>query len=359
MRVGAIIYATDQGLGVLARDFYDAGVIQKVLVFRHPHGDRPSHMEWYPGAAEMVARPFRGPAVEDFLKSVDVVLYFETPFDWDLVGECRRRNIRTVLIPMYEWYLEHPPRTFDAFINPSRLDQDYFPQGTFIPIPAPQGTWQCRHRARTYLHNSGHIGSRGHKGTLELLQAMPYVKSPLKLIVRSQEVEGLRELLQAVPEAANDPRIEFVFGDVPYTELFAEGDVYVAPEKYNGLSLPLQEACAAGLLVMTTDRYPANTWLSREPLIPVTRYQRARTSKGHLEFDEAIVDPLNIARVMDAWYGQDISGFSRRGLDYANQHSWEVLKPRYLEALQRARQLPVRPANQIVHARKKPAPRRK
>jgi len=335
MRVGTVCYATTQGLGVLAKQFYDAGIIQEVLIYIHPDG-RPTRTDWYPEGTPLLPprHPFQGAAVGRFLDSVDVVLFFETPFDWGFVNKCRAHGVKTVLMPMYEWHLERPPAKFDFYINPSELDQQYFPHGKFLPVPAVSGIWKERNTALRFLHNSGHIGSRNHKGTEELLQAIPLIKSPIELTLTSQE-SCLQQLLNKYPEACNDPRVSVrVVDHFDYESLFGAWDVYIAPEKYNGLSLPLQEAYASGLAVMTTNRFPMNTWLPPEILIPVTRFDKARTQGGHLAFDEAIVDPRDIARCVDQLYGQDITTLSRRGRDWAEANSWEVLRPKYLEVLE-------------------------
>jgi len=334
MRVGTVCYATTQGLGVLAKQFYDAGIIQEVLIYKHPD-KRPTHTEWYPeGTPVLPSAPFRGYSSSQFLKSVDVALFFETPFDWSFIRKCNQFNVKTVLIPMYEWHLERPPAKFDLYINPSLLDQQYFPHGTFLPIPAVSGIWEQRTEARRFVHNSGHIGSRNHKGTEELLQAIPLIQSPIELLITSQE-PSLHQLLGKYPEVYNDPRVSIQIADhFDYRTLFGAGDVYIAPEKYNGLSLPLQEAYAAGMAVMTTDRFPMNTWLPQDMLIPVSRFEKARTQGGHLVFDEAIVNPEAIANKIDEWYGKDITPLSRQGRDWAVANSWEVLGPKYTALLE-------------------------
>lgn len=335
MRVGTVCYATSQGLGYLAKSFYEAGVIDEVLVFRHPHGNRPSHMEWYPpGTPELKTRPFHGLTIENFLAKIDVCLFFETPFCWDFVKRCHKRKVKTAIIPMYEWFLQRPPCTFDKFINPSLLDQDYFPHGEFIPIPVDGSKWKLRTKAERFLHNGGNLGCRGHKGTLELMKAMKYVQSNLSLTIRSQDVSGLQKLIKQVPEIQEDSRVKFEFGEIPYENLFTDYDVLVAPEKFNGLSLPLQEAYASGLGVITTARHPITSWLPKDLLIPVECYQRAQTMLGHLEFDEAIVNPIDIAMTLDSWYGKDITEYSLSGKSYGESTSWEVLKPRYIAALE-------------------------
>lgn len=337
MRIGTVCYATRQGLGYLARSFYDAGIVTDVMIFKHPHGDRPTQREWYPeGTIELTRRPFVGEAIERWLDDLDVVLFFETPFDWAFATRCRERGVMTAIMPMYEWFLQNPPHKFDLFLNPSQLDQRYFPQGTFLPVPAPQGVWRQRTKALKFLHNGGSLGCRGHKGTLELMKAMKYVKSPIELTIRSQNRRGLAQLIRQVPEIQNDKRVTFVGEDIPYENLFTGYDVMVAPEKFNGLSLPLQEACAAGLVVMTTDRFPANTWLPKAPLIPYKSVHQAQTMGGHLTFEEVVVDPVDIAASIDGIYGEDITYLSHRGKVYAENNSWEVLGPKYLKTIEEA-----------------------
>ena len=334
MRVGTVCYATKQGLGYLAKSFYDAGVVTDVMVFRHPHGDRPSQMQWYPdGTIELIKRPFVGERIERWLDDLRAVIFFETPFDWKFADRCRERGVKTILMPMYEWALQKPPHVFDKYINPSLLDQDYFPQGEFIPVPAPQGIWKLRSKAIRFLHNGGNLGARNHKGTLELMKAMKYVKSDLQLTIRSQNARGLQSLASQVPGLKEDSRVHLVGSELPYESLFDGYDVLVAPEKFNGLSLPLQEAYAAGMLVITTNRYPMNTWLPNMPLIPVAGTQRAQVMGGHNEFEESILDPVDIAKVLDRWYGQDIEQYSISGKHYAEKNSWEVLKPKYISAI--------------------------
>lgn len=334
MRVGSVGYATRQGLGYLMKSFYDAGVINEVMIYRHPSGTSPSNMDWYPqGTPELTSRRFIGTEVGEFMSKIDVLLCFETPFDWEFAETCQRRGIKTVIMPMYEWFPQSPSHQFDLFLNPSLLDQEYFPKGKFIPVPVDDPQWSLRRTAKRYLHNAGNIGCRGHKGTLELLKAMPFVKSPIELTVRAQYGRGLQSLIDQTG-ADKDSRITFVTNEIPREDLFKDYDVYVAPEKFNGLSLPLQEAFAAGLMVMTTNRFPANTWLPIDPLIHYGMTQKSQVARGYLEFYECIVDPRKIAHTIDFWYDCDIETYSLDGQQYGRNNSWEALKPRYMKALE-------------------------
>lgn len=337
MRVGTLCYATAQGLGYLAKAFYDNGVVTHPRVFVHSSKhSRPTNRDWYP-VGTPVFDPSDSINTGALLENIDVMLFFETPFYWRILHECRSKGIKTALVTMYEWTPQHWPARPDMVICPSLLDMDYlckeFPKErcVFIPVPTETKYWKLRTTAARFLHNAGNVGYREHKGTRELLQAIPMVREEgFRLTVRGQDARALAEICDQCPR---DPRVEFQFWEVAYKSLWDNHDVYIAPEKFNGLSLPLQEAYSAGMLVMTSNRYPHNTWLPNDPLIPVRSYHKARVSGNYLEFDEAEVAPEDIARTIDAWFGKDILPYSLAGKEWASMNSWEHLKPRYLEAL--------------------------
>lgn len=300
-KVGSVVLATSQGLGYLAKDFYDNGVIDKVFVWKH--STRENHYEWYPDRAQNINE----------LLECDIILYFETCFDMDFMKRAKAKGILIVFMPMYECSNPNIVRMADKVINPSPLDQQYYPEGVFMPIPVNQ-TWKLRETAKVFVHNAGNGGLGGRNGTKELLEAMKLVKSPIKLIVRSQ----------VKIEAYNDPRIEYRIGT--FDDIWSEGDVFIFPEKFNGLSLPLQEAYASGMLVMCGNRFPMNTWLPVEPLIPVKSYHKERIS---VEFDCAEFSTQDIAKTIDEWYNSDIKGYSLRGKEYNIKNQWKTLKKGY------------------------------
>lgn len=331
MRVGTVCFATQRGLGYLAKSFYDHGIVTDAAVMHH--GSIPTYPEWYPGCVEITTRPTLNEQVKEMVRSVDVMLFFETPFDWGIINFARQVGTKTVLMTMYECTPERLPYVPDFYLCPSLLDKDYFPDNSvFIPIPVdPELTpWNPHNHAEVYVHNGGYLGLQGREGTTNLIDAMEYVKSSLRLIVRCQKSVGAEH----ESKAAKDPRIEYFCGQTPYDSLYSVGDVAVGAQIWNGCSLPLQEAYASGLLVMNTNRYPMNSWLPTPPLIPVKRFDRGRAIGGGKIINIARVNPRTIAVKMDEWYGIDISVFSQIGKDWGEQNSWENLGPKYREVLQ-------------------------
>jgi hypothetical protein len=205
----------------------------------------------------------------------------------------------------------------------------------FLPLPV-EYPWRLRERALHFVHNGGYLGVKTpqgnvrREGTSTLIEAMRHIKSPLKLTIRVQEnVDAVHlDMVKA------DPRIEYIAESLPREQLYIAGDVAVGAQRWNGCSLPLNEARAAGMLVMNTDRFPMNAWLPKEPLIPVERYIKGASIGGaYLNFDEAVVTPEAVATTMDEWYGKDITSFSLSGKAWAEQNSWAALKQQWVEVL--------------------------
>lgn len=328
MKCGALVYATDQGLGVLAKSFYDHGIVTDAFIINHAHW--PTHADWYPNAKRADARHLNrhSSAIKAFCREMDVMLFFEMPFDWSLIPYCRENKVKTILMPMYECEPRHMPHLPDLMLCPSQLDLQWaesLPGCTAQYLPVPVDVpWRLRTRAEVYVHNAGHGGLKGRNGTGTVIDAMRYVKSPIKLILRSQG-----PLQWDVTGANIDVRV----GTIPWDQLYDEGDVFVFPERFNGLSLPLQEARAAGMLVIATDRFPINTWLPAGGLVKPSGTLRSCVSPRCVEYDDAIVDPRDLAARMDEWYGRDLITYSLDGRAWADSMSWEVLKPQYLKVL--------------------------
>ena len=331
MRVGTLCYAHNRGLAHISKGLYDHGIVTDVIVIEH--NGIPRNTDWYKHSQVMPIRNIDQFEVKQFIKKMDKMLYVETPFDWNFVSFAREKSY---IIPMYECTPYPVPAEPHKWLCPSLLDYEVFApnanrNSTIVPIPVDDRIiWSCRHRARHFVHNGGYLGLKGREGTTLLIDAMQYVKSPIKLTIRVQE--NVPE--EYISKMNQDSRITYLPNNVPYEQLFSVGDVYIAPQKFNGCSLPLQEAYASGMVVMTTNRFPMNTWLPNGPLIPVTKYTRERVGGRYMEFDMAHPEPEVIAATIDAWYDRPISYLSFRGKDWGEQHTWTSLKPLYLQALQ-------------------------
>lgn len=263
------------------------------------------------------------------LDGTDVILSCETFYDWSVVPQAKSLGVRTVLMPMFEM---SPANGFqyqpDGLLCPSTLDyrvlsgnKEYLP----VPVATDVLGWKGRQRAETFVHIASHGGMNGRKGTGIVLDAVRLAKSDFRMIIYTwNEVE------------CDDPRVEVRrLNFKNYWQLWREGDVLVYPQDYNGICLPVLEAFASGMAVMTTDIEPFNEWLPREALIPKRGMRRLRAAGSLMEVDAAIISPEDVAAKIDAMAGTDISAFSEAGRKHAEENSWDALLPRYNDYFKR------------------------
>ena len=131
-RIGIIAQCDNTGLGVMAVDFFRNLMVQKVLVVP---GHLENHLDRFANrrGVSVIVCPTRVPTlgeIDRFLENLDVVVAFETPYDWNIFMRARQLGIKTVLIPMYEWTPPNDkiPCYPDLFLCPSRLDYDELPE---------------------------------------------------------------------------------------------------------------------------------------------------------------------------------------------------------------------------------------
>jgi glycosyltransferase involved in cell wall biosynthesis len=268
--------------------------------------------------------------IDLFLKDIDVVLAFETPYNWNVFSMAKERGIKTVLIPMYEWTEENPPIHPDLYLCPSLMEYDiykFYPtRCEYIqnPIDRKVFKFKQREKAHTFLFNNGHGGTGGRNGLAFLLKAIPLVKSDVKFIINSQV---------QIPEIT-DPRVEVRLGDVKKrTELF-DGDVLLFPRMFGALSLPTWEALSCGMPVLSTNLHPFNKTLPKDWFFNASGSKKIKTSSMNREIDCAIIDPKKLADKIDKWANIDITGDSKLADKIAEQFSWDNSKEKIIKLLQ-------------------------
>lgn len=317
--VGSVVRAINSGLGNLCWEFYRHGLIDKAIVIYDG-----KHDELFPerfGTNTLISKlPLRKADQDWLLEGIDTLVIFETPYEWAILEKARKKGIKIVYMPMHEF----PPELncADVWLCPSDLEMDMPLGGTKVrlnvPVALDRITWRQRERAVSFIHNAGGGGIMGRNGTNELISSLKYIDADLDLTIRSQVYEY----------KVDDPRVTVLHENVPnYWDLWKHGDVFILPDKFAGLSLPLQEAYASGMLIMTTNKNPLNTWLPTEPLIPVE-------SLAHTgNHDVAVHSPQLIADTVKAWYNKDIREYSLQGKKWGEENSWDNLLPIYKKIL--------------------------
>lgn len=321
----------DSGLGVLSLDIFRNFVFDKVLVVSSQYPGDPDRYNGFEGTESRVCG-MGVPSVEDIdwvTDDVDIVLTIETPYNWNVYRKAREKGVKTALMVMYEWLYPagevqtHP----DLYLCPTKVDFDNTPFGNkkLLQVPVNRNLikYKTRKEAKTFIFNNGHGGFGGRNSMHEFLNAIPLVKSDVKFKVRTQ-----------VPvQSTNDSRLDIEHGEVAYEDLWKEGDIYVHLHKFDGLSLPLNEALAAGFPVMALDIEPHNEYLPKDFLITPEVRGTMKTSRI---IDIALVSPVAIAKKIDeiaAMPSEKIEEYSKLADKLAGDISWEALKPKYLEVL--------------------------
>lgn len=341
MRLGLIARAEDRGLGNLTWEFH-----------RHLHPDRTlvvdmgqlargfqPHLGRYPDATVVHFDGAQLPEdeVRSWLDGLDVVYSAETFYDWHVLTWAREAGVATVLHVMPEFYrhvaedLPHPTATWAP--TPWRLD--LLPDDTtLVPVPVATDrfpkTLPPIGRPLRVLHVAGHRAAGDRNGTLQLAQALRRVTRPMRVRFLTQDPR-----LPAM-RVSRDVQLEVECGGRrDYWELYDDADVLALPRRYGGLSLPAQEAMAAGLAVVMPDVSPNDWWPTIR--VPATSRGALNTPGGPVPLYAA--NPTLLARTLDALAAEpeNVVAVARQaGQVWVEANSWDALAPRYIAELERA-----------------------
>lgn len=323
-KIGLIARCDNGGLGIMSHDFYRNLPIEKALVVLSQYENFPSRFKdeyVCERGAPMLSE------IDDFLEGLDVVLAIETPYNWTIFSRAKEKGVKTVLIPMYEWTKPELPEMPDLLLCPSEYDlemlQDLKVEKTWLPVPIDrkQYPFQTRGGNKEFVFNNGHGGFMGRNSLTEFLYAITMIDDDVKFLVRSQ-----------VPfEAMPDTRIEANVGEIVQEDLWKRGDIYVHLHKFDGLSLPLQEAMSAGYPIISVNRPPYNKYLPKELLIEpevVGKMMMNREIEACTISAQAIAEKISEVAKMPKEKLQEIS--IQMG-EQAQKWSWATLKKDYMK----------------------------
>lgn len=327
VKIGIVARCDWGGLGIMTLDFFRNFYVSKVLTITASYKADYQRYEGYEGTEQIIC--MRGaPTLEEidmFLEGLDLIVAFETPYNWNIFKRAREKGIKSILIPMYEWTEEVLPEMPDLLLCPSQLDYDVLPEPKKLintPINRLLIPFKERTEAKTFVFQNGHGGFLGRNSINEFIQAIPFIKNKdIKIIVRSQ----------VKFEPIEDSRVIYQMEEKDYADLWTEGDIYVHLHKFDGLSLPLNEAMAAGMPVIGIDLSPQNTFLPKELLIKPEGISRV---KVYREIDFASISPVKIAEMIDyvaSLPSEKIKELSQASNAQAEKWSWKNLKPEFVK----------------------------
>lgn len=321
MRLGMIVRCDNSGLGTMSWEWARHLRPKKVhLVYNGVYAIFENRYQDFEKTKDF----------SELLNDIDVLISFETFYHWGIVLEARKKGVKTVLVTMFEMSPPQFPYMPDVLLCPSKLDYDIFKSYSAKKVqylPAPIATdrlkWKQRKKAKVFIHPASHGGVNGRKGTGLLLDAMKFVKSDIKVLIYGWKLYW-----------SDDPRVVSQMRNFEnYWQVYKEGDVLIYPQDYNGISLPVVEAMASGMGVISTNMYPFNEYLPKRLLYEPESMYRTRAAPNLMEISAAKLNPKTIAAKIDEIANTDISEESRYGKEWANKNSWSKLLPKYKEFL--------------------------
>lgn len=199
------------------------------------------------------------------IEGLQGVLFFET-YSWNpnLFEACRRLNVKTVCVPMWEWFngKDAAWRACDLFVCPSSFTESVvrsygFTNAVSLPWTLDLTKFPLRNVqgvGRQFVHNAGVVDVQDRKGTWDTIHAFKNAKrDDIRLLVRMQREAELPKL---------DDRIELRVGNLlDPAELYADHDVAIQPSKMEGIGFMVLEPVASGIPTITLDYPPMSEYV--------------------------------------------------------------------------------------------------
>lgn len=329
MRIGTMGYRTRTGLGYQVKSYVEHLGIERVLVVDLSMHNGLPLTNWYGGQMTVQGYP-DAVQFDAFLQGLDVVIVAETPLNYQLYELARRKGVKTVCVPNWEFFdhLVNPHYPLpDMFIAPSRWHyrelQGFCAQHRVglrqlhHPVDTTQFHGRLRQSTKTF-HIAGKPAAHDRNGTWDYLYSTP---NGTVITQDRSFAHHLRSKFRHsnVHTDINNP-----------AHMYQLGDIMVLPRKYGGNCLPLNEALASGCPVIMPDIEPNNHLLPSEWLVKASVVD---SFTPRTKIDIYQTDRVDLQRVIEHVQG-DITRHSQTALDIAQTISWASLKPRYLEALE-------------------------
>ena len=335
MKIALLSYTNvTSGVGVIAHGLFKWLPTDSILSIASSKG----HSTWCPRQSD-VSSP-RPPLFQKFLRQFkpDVLLSVETMFDnGHFVHDvCTEHHVRTATIIMHESY--NPGQTrVGLYICPtwiclSRVKEKN--KALFeLPFEIEQFPFKPRTQARRFLHVMGFGAAHNRRQTREVVAGfleanLPHATLTVHCCQDWRAEYGRRE----------DPRVTYRRQIMPeQRSVYAGFDVLVQPESYAGFCLPILEAQACGMPVITTNAAPMNEHISDfDALIPVAQVQRLETrgtSPTRVNLDQQLVTAEGVAAAITRIDNSDVHGKSVKARLHAETRAWSAAKAEELRTL--------------------------
>lgn len=329
MKVGVIARADDRGLGnqtwEVARNLHPDRVLVVDVPSSRQQGFEP-HFDRFPGATIVTDHSgvLPEPTVREWLSGLDVVYTAESVYDVRLPEWADDQQVGVVIHGNPEFYRHRDAPSPTGWWSATDWRLEHMPPGTrVVPMPVPIDRFPAPDfdtSPRRVLHVGGRAATGDRNGT-RIASATAGLLSRCEVVVTSQS------------NIAPDGPVTLVRPEGDYWSMYDGFSVLLLPRRYGGLCLPVNEACAAGLVPVMPDCSP-NQWWPIVPL-PVHSTRKTVTCPGGI-IESQDVHPKDAAAVVQRLLdSEELPDLRRRARAWAEAHSWEALAPMWGDELAR------------------------
>ncbi len=314
-----------------------------------PNWDKPN-VRWTTNASVIIDKDDFENWIQQY--QIELIIFNEQEHWWYPILWAHDAGVKTVayidyyrkrMIPWFSSYDAlwcNTQRHYSVFKDhPGSL---FIPWGTDLDLYKPKS--HEPNRNLVFFHSAGMGGINLRKGTDILVKSFVNVKGSAELIIHSQVPlsnygEEISNLIN------NDHRIKFIEQTVPAPGLYHLGDIYVYPNRLDGIGLSVTEALACGLPVICTDAAPCN-----EIVIPGISGWRVpakstRYRKDNYYWPETECDGEALTGQMQQCVNNrnNLKMWQIRARNFAENHlDWEKNSSPILSAVNQIRQTPTK-----------------
>lgn len=277
-----------------------------------------------------------------FVDGLDVVWSAETFYHPRLVDYARDAGCATVLHANPElWRADHTPP--DATWLPTPWERDRLPHATVVPHPVETAPRYDPDQHPAGLFHITGPAAWDRNGTRLLLGALRYQRDPVPVRIHGDLGRRARGSAARIPPNVGPVSIDHTAEVDDNADIWPEAKpIMVLPRRYGGLCLPLWEAAARGVPIVTLDLVPQNEWVHPAGLVTPSRHRPIRTPgsfDAHGQMVGYFVTHKCSAQALSHAIGQMLDNpdvareAAQASWEWADEHSWERLGPVWTERL--------------------------
>lgn len=346
--IGVVGYSNNSGLGQMIKAFRDQKIVDSQMVIQHP----------VKGTYDISiphTKADLNPTTEqlgEYLHVCDpsIVIFIETPFNFEFFQRIHASGRKVVLIPMIDSIEQAKFQPYGKYIScvihPTQIGFALYRKAAnwngrvkYIPWPVDTEYFNPERlgaqRLNTFLHNEGFGGAGYRKGAdlvFTAFQQLAYRMKEITLRVRSQCAETQHSQIRR-----NVKRVHIDTSDLPEAiDIYKGGKIYVAPSRREGLGLPIPEAMACGLPVITTGAPPMHEWFIQDRRLLIAVANQTSLPYGDIPMYDCSVYDLMQKMKFAAENPNLMEEIGAQNCKVIQENfSWTVLREKWLNTIQR------------------------